>query len=245
MIERICSVEDCPDPARARGWCIPHYHRWRRHGDPLSRGSRQRGTCYICGDPLHGNGMCRLHWSRWRATGDPQPDKPNRMTRREDGKKWCPRCQRDLPADAFAKGANRKDGLAGHCRACQAAWRAANAERVAAGKVAWRQANVAKAREIHRITQANRRARKAGAGGYATADQVAARWAYYGGRCWICGAIATETDHVKPVAAKGASWASNLRPICGDCNKRKSDAWPYVAEVTVDGPRRSACQQAA
>jgi hypothetical protein len=34
MSERICSVDGCPEPARARGWCHAHYERWRRNGTP-------------------------------------------------------------------------------------------------------------------------------------------------------------------------------------------------------------------
>jgi hypothetical protein len=29
-----CAVEGCDRPVRARGWCFPHYKRWRQHGDP-------------------------------------------------------------------------------------------------------------------------------------------------------------------------------------------------------------------
>lgn len=31
----ICSIEGCPNPVRARGWCAAHWGRWSRHGDPL------------------------------------------------------------------------------------------------------------------------------------------------------------------------------------------------------------------
>ena len=31
-----CSIEDCPGPVIARGWCMKHYQRWRRHGDPIA-----------------------------------------------------------------------------------------------------------------------------------------------------------------------------------------------------------------
>ena len=31
---RSCSLRDCDNPQHARGWCLMHYHRWRRHGDP-------------------------------------------------------------------------------------------------------------------------------------------------------------------------------------------------------------------
>lgn len=33
-----CSVSDCQKPAKKRGWCISHYVRWQRHGDPLGGG---------------------------------------------------------------------------------------------------------------------------------------------------------------------------------------------------------------
>lgn len=31
----VCSVEGCPEPFLARGWCSLHYGRWKKHGDPL------------------------------------------------------------------------------------------------------------------------------------------------------------------------------------------------------------------
>jgi hypothetical protein len=34
-ITRICSVDCCGKPVRARGWCVNHYARWRRNGDPV------------------------------------------------------------------------------------------------------------------------------------------------------------------------------------------------------------------
>ncbi|MDQ2710291.1 MAG: hypothetical protein M3Z25_22875 [Actinomycetota bacterium] len=29
-----CAVAGCPRPGRSRGWCVAHYRRWYRHGDP-------------------------------------------------------------------------------------------------------------------------------------------------------------------------------------------------------------------
>ena len=29
-----CSISECGRPHVARGWCGPHYQRWKRHGDP-------------------------------------------------------------------------------------------------------------------------------------------------------------------------------------------------------------------
>lgn len=34
---RECSVEGCFRPVKARGWCNPHWKRWRRYGDPLGQ----------------------------------------------------------------------------------------------------------------------------------------------------------------------------------------------------------------
>lgn len=31
-----CSIPECGQPPRARGWCSTHYQRWRQHGDPLT-----------------------------------------------------------------------------------------------------------------------------------------------------------------------------------------------------------------
>lgn len=31
----ICSIPNCGKPHSARGWCLDHYTRWRRCGDPL------------------------------------------------------------------------------------------------------------------------------------------------------------------------------------------------------------------
>lgn len=37
--EHICNVSGCGNIARARGWCVSHYQRWKRHGDPRAGGA--------------------------------------------------------------------------------------------------------------------------------------------------------------------------------------------------------------
>lgn len=36
---KTCTVDGCADVAQAKGMCWSHYHRWRRHGDPLASGA--------------------------------------------------------------------------------------------------------------------------------------------------------------------------------------------------------------
>ena len=42
-MNRVCSVDGCGRQVDTRGWCLPHYERWRRHGDPLA-GNTPRGA---------------------------------------------------------------------------------------------------------------------------------------------------------------------------------------------------------
>lgn len=107
--------------------------------------------------------------------------------------------------------------------ALRAAYRAANAEHRNAVTRAWNREN----RHRKRANAARRRALKAGAAGDATLEQILARVAYYGGRCWMCGDDYSHVDHVKPLSKGGSNWPANLRPACKPCNLRKSDQWPY------------------
>lgn len=75
------------------------------------------------------------------------------------------------------------------------------------------------------------RVRRHEAAGEATPADIAARVAYYGGRCWMCGGEYEAVDHVKPLAKGGSDWPANLRPACRACNAAKRDAWPMEAVV--------------
>lgn len=68
-----------------------------------------------------------------------------------------------------------------------------------------------------------RRAQRKNATGIATLEQIEARVAYWGWRCWICGRPYEAIDHVIPIAKGGTHWPANLRPICSKCNSRKRD----------------------
>lgn len=35
MNKRLCKIDECDRPSRSFGWCVSHYQRWRRSGNPL------------------------------------------------------------------------------------------------------------------------------------------------------------------------------------------------------------------
>lgn len=58
-----CSVRGCGSEARARGWCMVHYARWDRHGDP---GTLERSPIGMGGDgDSRKVKFTREHWGIW------------------------------------------------------------------------------------------------------------------------------------------------------------------------------------
>jgi 5-methylcytosine-specific restriction endonuclease McrA len=68
-----------------------------------------------------------------------------------------------------------------------------------------------------------RRARKQAAAGECSLQARMARIAYYGERCYLCGAPYEQMDHVIPLSRGGSEWPANQRPVCARCNFRKND----------------------
>ena len=85
----------------------------------------------------------------------------------------------------------------------------------------WRERNPEAYRIIVRVSRAKRRARELHAPGHLTRAAVTARVAFYGWRCWMCGAPWKELDHVISLARGGANWPANVRPACRPCNRKK------------------------
>ena len=159
-------------------------------------------------------------------------------------------------AESFHRNRAQADGLLTHCKPCRrkqeldrhhankAKANAARRERYRANREAalksfreHYQANKEAYIERNRRWVANntlaaraqwnrRRARERNAVGTCSADAYEARWAYYGGKCWMCGDEAEEMDHVIPLAIRPFNWPANLRPACRACNASKSSAHP-------------------
>lgn len=107
-------------------------------------------------------------------------------------------------------------------------WRQNNPEKAYASARRWVLNNREQVLKNARVNDWRRRARKREATSVQfSKHQLAERWEYYGGRCYLCGDVATQTDHVKPLSKGGANMLCNLRPVCSFCNNKKNNQWPY------------------
>lgn len=73
---RTCQIDECDFKHYARGWCLIHYNRWRKHGDPnILKPSKWHGPsmekCSYDGCEEYGRikGLCRRHYElEWERT---------------------------------------------------------------------------------------------------------------------------------------------------------------------------------
>jgi len=70
MSNKICSVDGCFSKVLCKGFCVKHYQRNKRHGDPLYY--EYKSTCSIdgCNNKHVAFGYCMKHYSRYRNNGD-------------------------------------------------------------------------------------------------------------------------------------------------------------------------------
>lgn len=62
---KLCSIEKCERPFLAKGFCLPHYKKFKRHGDPLG-GRISYDSCSVeeCGNDINAKGLCHKHYQR-------------------------------------------------------------------------------------------------------------------------------------------------------------------------------------
>ena len=116
------------------------------------------------------------------------------------------------------------------------AWYVIHRERVLANNHAWQRANREKVSANHRahpewwkVSQANRRARLAGASGTHTSEDVLTQYQRQRGRCFWCGNRLEDlyhVDHVTPLALGGGNGMENLVVACAHCNQSKNAKHP-------------------
>lgn len=94
-------VEENSDPIRpvfSRGWCRPHYDRWKNHGDvrTWTQFISRDGLCQVCLEdgekepsPIQAKGMCGRHYQAKRKFGDPRGSKETRNQGRDCSVEEC------------------------------------------------------------------------------------------------------------------------------------------------------------
>ena len=172
--------------------------------------------------------------------------------------KECATCYATRNLGDFDLDPRSKSGRSSQCKLCRTSvivkWQAKNMEKVLSASRRWKENNRAHTRAyasqyhqshkdernaylrdwykrnpgMYKIYRQLRDARKRGASGEFTPEQLQARITFYGGRCYLCGcdwyALPKEDqtiDHVIPLAKGGSNWPSNLRPACRSCNSKK------------------------
>ena len=68
---RICKLEDCGGKHHGQGWCVKHYTRVRKHGDPSITATRTECSVDGCEGKHFGKGYCKTHHTRFLRHGDP------------------------------------------------------------------------------------------------------------------------------------------------------------------------------
>jgi hypothetical protein len=167
----------------------------------------------------------------------------------DDEKKLCTGCGEVKPLEEFARRNNRPNGRQPRCKACQAAWKAANRERIRAlasvrsARPEVRERNRAAMRRF-RAARPERSKEINEAASKRTREQV---FDHYGRVCACCGA--TEDLNIDHLGGGGAKHRKALfgspnaagdqfyrwlvregfppgfAVLCGPCNQSKGDGW--------------------
>lgn len=81
--------------------------------------------------------------------------------------------------------------------------------------------------EVRATAKAHCRARTFGATGRFTAEQLVAKFNFWGWRCYLCGCELNRTtvtiDHRKSLSCGGSNWLANIAPCCMKCNRSKRE----------------------
>ena len=146
--------------------------------------------------------------------------------------KPCSKCKNLLPFDSFNKKASTKTGLRYECRACQAVarkkysahkkppysqWTESMKIKNRKNASSWNRNNKAK----RTLAMAKRRALQKNNGVYLVTEKEIKKMQAQ--KCFYCGAIGGEIDHVIPLTRGGSHSIGNLVGCCRSCNSSKNN----------------------
>lgn len=100
-----CSIHGCERAHEARGWCLMHYTRWKRHGDPgIALKTHHLGaSCEVaeCRESAIRRGYCDLHYRRWYRHGSTDDPRKPRLERLVDSAGYVRLYRPEHPAAGF------------------------------------------------------------------------------------------------------------------------------------------------
>lgn len=117
-------------------------------------------------------------------------------------------------------------------------YREKNREKIDARAAKWREQHPERAKELARIQNMRRYARKKNLAGWGYTKDYHIKWRIdlFGGICYVCRKTYSAIDHVIAVSGKGTHYPSNLRPICQPCNSSKGNKplYPWIIKRRHD-----------
>lgn len=209
-----CVIEGCGGrtdvSGASRGWCLSHYKRWYRYGDPHA--GRKPRFCSLddCDRKHASNGYCAMHYERWRKHGDP-------TVVLRGGFETTGLCANGHPYDTVTRRKNGK--LQRKCSICWKAYRRGYDERTRKPRFCECGVQLDKNRVKCKACLSPRDRP-------IDPDVRAAVLDRDGHTCLACGSADELTmDHVWPRSLGGTDDPDNLQTLCLSCNVAKGATW--------------------
>jgi hypothetical protein len=90
-----CSIENCENKYKAKGFCQKHYRKNKKYGNPLAKKEKQSCSIENCENKYAGKGFCQKHYDNNKKYGNPLAKKEKQFCSIENcenkyyGKGFC------------------------------------------------------------------------------------------------------------------------------------------------------------
>ena len=237
-MEKVCIVDGCDRSVYGKkDYCVMHYARWKRNGDPNIKYKITVSICVICGKEFK-------HPSKYSITKYCSDDCRDcgeldwREKRQEESiiKKNCLFCGNEFMAVTWpfvgnfcSKECKGKSNAKGRvsvaiCRICGVVFKTPNAHFNTCPDCA--RENMLK--KVKRRNKKIRYLRRGAEGPYHSESEWNKLLNYYNGMCAYCGERSAEhKDHVIPISRGGKDSIGNILPTCRECNLSKGNKYLF------------------